>query len=67
MTLAQVLAFLVPLAPVIEPILMNFEQNTAQPEIKALIGTVTSPDLKAFFMALDGAIDAFAQVEIQKV
>lgn len=68
MTLAQVLAFLGPLGPVIEPILMNLEQNTLQPEIKLLISNnVTSPDLKALLMALDAALDAFAQVEIQKV
>ena len=67
MSLTQILAFFSGLAPLLEPILMNLEQNTIQPQLKALIAKETSPDLKALLTALDSALDAFAQVEITKL
>ena len=68
MTMAQVLAFLGSLAPVLEPILLNLEQNTLQPAIKAYLASQNpNSDLVQLLTALDGALDAFAQVEIKKI
>lgn len=67
MSLAQILAFIAPLAGSLEPILVSLDQNTVQPELKALIAGVSSPDLKALLTAIDAGLDAFAQIEIQKL
>lgn len=67
MSLAQILSFLSGFAPVLEPILLNLEQNNLQPELQALIAQVSSPDLKLLLQALDGALDAFSQAEIKKL
>ena len=67
MSLAQILSFLAGLAPVIEPVLVNLENNTIQPELKTLIAGVSSPDLKALLTGLDQALDAFVQTEITKI
>ena len=67
MNLTQILDFLKGLGPVLEPILLNAEQNNLQPELKKLIDQVQSPDLKALLVALDGALDAFLQSEIKKL
>lgn len=67
MSLAQILSFLSGLAPVLEPILLNLENNTVQPELQKLIAGVSSPDLKALLVALDGALSSFVAAEIQKL
>ncbi len=67
MSLVQILGFLSGLAPVIEPVLLNIENGTIQPEIKALIAQVSSPDLKALLTGLDEALDAFIKTDIQKL
>lgn len=67
MTLAQVLAFLGPLAMSLEPMLLNLEQSTVLPELNTLIAGVSSPDLKLLLQSLAGALDAFAQAEIKKL
>ena len=67
MTIAQILALLTQIAPVLEPILLNLEQNQVQPELKKLIDQVQSPDLKLLLSALDSALDGFLQSEIQKL
>ena len=65
--LSSIEAILKTLAPVLEPLIMNLEQNQIQPELKAIIAGVSSPDLKALFLALDAGLDSFAQTEIQKL
>lgn len=67
MSFASIMSLLGSLGPVLEPILMNLEQGTVQPELKALIDKVSSPDLKLLLQALDAAFDAFAQAEIKKM
>ena len=67
MNLASVIALLAPFASIVEPILLNLEQNQVQPELKKLIDGVSSPDLKALLTALDQALDGFAQIEIKKL
>ncbi len=67
MTFAQIMSYLAGVAPVLEPILLNLDANTVQPELQKLIASVSSPDLKALLQALDGALDAFAKLEIQKL
>lgn len=67
MTLAQILAFLGPMAENLEPILLNLEQSTIIPDLQALIAKETSPDLKLLLGALVMALDGFAQAEIKKL
>ena len=67
MTLAQILAFLVPLATTLEPLLLNLETSTVLPELQTLANSVSSPDLKLLLTSLAGALDAFAQAEIKKL
>ncbi len=67
MNFAGLLALLSNIGPVLEPLLLNLEQNQVQPALQALIAKETSPDLKALLSALDAAIDAFAQLEIKKL
>lgn len=67
MNLTQILAFLTPLAGVIEPILLNLEQGTIKPELDLLVNSVTSPDLKLLLAALATGLDAFATAEIKKL
>jgi hypothetical protein len=67
MNLSQVLAFLMTMAPVIEPVLLNIENGTIQPELKKLIAGVTNPELNALLTGIDGALDAFVKTEIGKV
>lgn len=67
MNLASLLALLAPFVGIVEPILLNLEQNQVQPELKKLIDGVSSPDLKALLLALDQALDGFIQLEIKKL
>ena len=67
MTLAQILAFLGPLATTLEPLLLNLETSTVLPELQTLANSVSSPDLKLLLTSLAGALDAFAQAEIKKL
>lgn len=66
MTLAQVLAFLQPFEALLKPELLNLETQ-GQAELKTLIGNISSPDLKLLLTVLDGAVDTFAQAEINKL
>lgn len=66
MTLASVLAMLNSLAPALEPLVLGLEVQ-GQAELKALIGSVSSPDLKLFLQALDSALDSFAKAEVAKI
>lgn len=67
MSLAQILAFLGPIAAGLEPILLNLEQGTLMPKLQEYIDKETSPDLKLLFQTLATALDAFAQAEIKKL
>lgn len=67
MNLQQFLAFIAPLASMIEPVLLNLEQNQVHPELQKLIEGVSSPDLKLLLTCLDKALDEFAQAEIKKL
>lgn len=68
MNWTQVLAFLANFAPILEPVLMDIEENTLQPAIKAYLATQNpNSDLVQFLTAIDGALDAFAQMEIKKL
>lgn len=67
MNLSEVLAFLAPFEALLKPELLNLEA-AGQAELKALIASkVSSPDLQALLQALDGALDGFAQLEINKL
>ncbi len=66
MTLAQILAFLAPLEALLKPELLKLEEG-GKAELDALIANVSSPDLKALLLALSGALDAFAKLEIEKL
>ena len=66
MDLKEILAFLAPLAPLLKSELLSLE-GKGQDELKQLIGQVSSPDLKALLMALDQALDSFAQLEINNL
>lgn len=67
MDFKSILALLSPFVAMIEPILLNLEQNQVQPELKKLIDGISSPDLKALLMALDKGLDEFIQLEIKKL
>lgn len=67
MNLASILALLSGMGPIIEPILLNFDASTVQPELQSLIASVSSPDLKLLLMSLNAGIDAFIQAEIKKL
>lgn len=67
MNLQAIITLLAPFASIVEPILLNLEQNQVQPELQKLIAGVSSPDLKALLTALASAIDGFAQMEIKKL
>lgn len=68
MTLAQIIAMFSGLGPLLEPVLLNLEQNQVQPELKALIGTLNpNSDLAQLLLALDAGLDAFIQAEIKKL
>ena len=67
MNLTSILAFLAPFEGLLKPELLKIEAS-AQVELKALIASkVSSPDLQALLQALDGALDGFAQLEINKL
>jgi hypothetical protein len=67
MNLSAVLAFLAPFEGLLKPELLKLEAQ-GQAELKALIvSKVSSPDLQALLVALDGALDSFAQGEINKL
>lgn len=67
MNLQSILAFLAPFSPLLKPELLQLEAQ-GQAQLKALIASkVSSPDLQALLVALDGALDAFAQLEIGKL
>ena len=63
----SIIAFLTSFAPIVEPILLNVEQNTIQPKLKALIDTVPDADLKMFLQGVDTALDALIKAEISKI
>ena len=67
LNLASILAFLTPFEAILNPLVLNLDTNTIQPELKTLIAGVTSPDLKLLLTALDTAIDGFAQAELAKL
>lgn len=71
MTFTQILAmiqpFLVPIEALAKPVLLNAE-STVQADLKALIESkVSSPDLQEFLLGLDGFLDSFVQLEINKL
>lgn len=66
MDLSKIIAFLQPFLPLLKAELMQIESN-GQAELKAVIANIQSPDLKALLVGLDGALDAFAQLEIGKL
>jgi hypothetical protein len=66
LTMAQVIAFLQPFEAMLKPELLSLETE-GKAELDAIIQKVSSPDLKALLSALDGALDQFAQVEINKL
>ncbi len=66
MTLTQVFAFLAPFEVLLKPELLQLE-GQGQAELKEMITKCSSPDLQALLMALDGALDSFAQLEINKL
>lgn len=67
LSVASLLALLLPAAGCLEKILLNFEQNNIQPEIKKLIETVENQHLKELLMAIDEGLDKWAQKEIAKL
>lgn len=68
MNLTSFMAFLQSFAPVLEPVLLNLEQNNVQPEIKALIAKMNpNSDLAQLLTAIDAGLDAFIQAEIKKI
>lgn len=64
---AKLMAFLKPLAPVLEPVLLGAEKNQLVPEITGLIDKVSSPDLKLLLQALADGIEAFIEGETEKL
>lgn len=67
MNLSSVLSFLAPFEGLLKPEVLKIEAQ-GQLELKTLIASkVSSPDLQALLMALDGALDSFAQLEINKL
>lgn len=62
----NVLKFLEPFAPLLQPVAFQLEQAAVH-ELKTVIETVGSPDLKQLLQILHSAVDAFAQVEIKKL
>ena len=66
MNLQQLLAFLAPFAELLKPEVLNLEAQ-GKTELDGIIAKVSSPDLKALLVALDGAIDQFAKLEINKL
>lgn len=66
MNLTTILQYLAPFEALLVPELLKLE-GSGMTELNTLIGSVTSPDLKALLTALSGAMDAFAKIEIQKL
>jgi hypothetical protein len=67
MNLKAILAFLAPFEALLKPELLSLEAS-GQAELKALISSkVSSPDLQALLVALDGALDSFSKLEISKL
>jgi len=66
MTVAEVLAYLAPLAPVLEPEILSLE-GAGIAELQTVIAGVASPDLKLLLQALAGAVDSFAKAEVAKL
>jgi len=66
MKLADILAYLKALGPILEPEIMNLEQQ-GMDELNALVASVSSPDLKLLLQSLVAAVDAFAKAEVQKL
>jgi hypothetical protein len=66
LTMSQVLAFLQPFESMLKPELLSLETE-GKKELDTIIQNVSSPDLKALLSALDGALDQFAQIEINKL
>ncbi len=66
MNLASILAFLAPFEVLLKPGLLQLEDAGAA-ELKQIIAGVSSPDLKALFMALEGALEEFTKLEIEKL
>ena len=66
MTLTQILGFLAPFEPILKREMLTLEAS-GKAELDKLVADVSSPDLKLLLGALAGAIDAFAQAEINKL
>lgn len=66
MSLQQILDFLKPFESLLKPELLKLEA-AGLAELKTVIEGVQSPDLKLLFELLAGAIDQFAQAEINKL
>lgn len=66
MNLATILAFLTPFAPLLKTELLTLDTQ-AVTELNTLIGSVSSPDLKALLQALESGLNSFAQLEINKL
>lgn len=66
MSIAQILAYLAPLAPLLEPEMLALEASGVA-ELNALVASVSSPDLKLLLGALVGAVDNVAKAELAKL
>lgn len=67
MNLSTILSFLSVLAPFIEPVLTDIENNEVQPELQKLIATVTNVPLKNFLTGLDQALDQLIKAGITEL
>lgn len=68
MNWTSIVAFVESLAPVLKPMLLNLEANTIQPAIKTYLASENpNSDLVQLLTALDAGIDAFIQMEINKI
>lgn len=66
LSVSQVLAYLAPLAPILEPEIMSLEAAGIA-ELNTLIAGVSSPDLKVLLSALSAAVDSAAKTELGKL
>lgn len=68
MNWSSIVAFVESLAPVLKPMLLNLEDNTIQPAIKAYLASENpNNDLVQLLGALDQGIDAFIKMELNKI
>lgn len=66
MTLAQLIALLAPFEPLLKSGLGTLDA-AALGELNALIGKVSSPDLKLFLQSIAGGLNAFINAEVAKL